>query len=238
MADTEIIDLCTRFGPVPPRAAAPGTDRLRTLLTRHGVDAAVTLSTRALYFDAVSGNQETGEACASDAEGPRLFAAAALDPRLPDSGVNAAARLICLFPVTQRWPSDYAPLAALLRPLASRPLLWEAGQPGAATAAVRTLRAAEHTAPVILAGITGETLTEALTAASAAPQIQIATEGLGGVGQIAAVVQALGAERVLFGSGAPAFSLGAALAAVRRAALSPSDQALVLGGNARRILGL
>ena len=53
-----------------------------------------------------------------------------------------------------------------------------------------------------------------------------------------AVSTALGASRVVFASAAPARSLGAALGLMEQAGLSPADTDLVMGGNARRLLGL
>ena len=61
----EIFDIYTLFGPVPPRGGDEGTDRLRALLDRHGVRAAATVSTHALYHDALLGNRETRDACAA-----------------------------------------------------------------------------------------------------------------------------------------------------------------------------
>jgi predicted TIM-barrel fold metal-dependent hydrolase len=46
------------------------------------------------------------------------------------------------------------------------------------------------------------------------------------------------AERVVFASGAPVRSLGAALALIRHARLDAAAERLVLGGNARRLLGI
>jgi predicted TIM-barrel fold metal-dependent hydrolase len=51
-------------------------------------------------------------------------------------------------------------------------------------------------------------------------------------------VALLGAERIVFGSDWPLFSHEFALARIRETALSPEEQALILGGNLRRVLGL
>ena len=239
----EVVDLHTRLA--SPSGGEEAGARLRALLARHGVAGAVALSTRALYYDAVLGNQETRDACAEgDRTGPYLLPAGVFDPRVllsapvPVEGM----RLVCLFPATQGWPIDFAPLHAFLdriRGIEPAPpaLFWEAARPGDATAIGRYLGPA-HTAPVVLAGVSGATLAEAVAVARDRPSVHIATDGLRGVAEVAAAVTALGAERVIFGSGTPARSLGAALALVRHAGLSPADAARVLAGNAGRLLGL
>jgi hypothetical protein len=247
--DDRLIDLCTFFGPIPPRgAAAAGAAPLRAILDRHGVGRAVALSTRALFYDAHSGNLETVAECAGEGAAGRLLPAAVLDPRAPDAAaavaeLPAAPRLLCLFPATQAWPlADYAPLRRLLRGLAGDavlsgvPLLCETSRPGDASAFARLLRDADFAAPVVLWNVSGAHLADALAAADDLPSAHIATGDLRGVGEIAFAAAAVGPERVLFGSGAPARSQGAALALVRRAGLSPGASGLVLGGNARRLL--
>jgi predicted TIM-barrel fold metal-dependent hydrolase len=239
----EIIDIYTLFGPVPPRGGEEGTGRLRALLTRHGVHAAATASTRALYHDALHGNQETRDACAatSDGGGPRLFPAAVLDPRVPSpEDYLQGARLVCLFPATQHWPVNLAPLRPRLRTLseANVPVLCEVSRLGDATTLATLLDGIGFSAPVVLADIHEEGLAEALAVAGEHERYHIATDRLYGVGEIEMVVSALGAERVLFGSGAPRASMGAALALVRHAAVSEAARAQILGGNARALLGL
>ena len=57
-------------------------------------------------------------------------------------------------------------------------------------------------------------------------------------GIVESAVRALGAERVLYGSDAPGRNYAAQLAKVLYADIGESDRALVLGGNAARLLGL
>jgi predicted TIM-barrel fold metal-dependent hydrolase len=57
-------------------------------------------------------------------------------------------------------------------------------------------------------------------------------------GIVEKAVEVLGAERVLFGSDAPGRSYAAQVAKVKYAEISEADRALILGGNAARLLGL
>lgn len=239
----DILDLFTLIGPVPPHApTGSGPQELRELLTRYGVSGAVTISTRSIYYDAATGNEEARTVCASDGGGA-LLPGAVLDPRQPRPETTiTGSRLLYLMPTTQGWPTAFAPVDLLLRHLAaanvSIPLWWEVHGCGDATAAANLLRAANYTGAVILGGVTGSAgLVEAITVAGTSDRIFIATDSLRGVGQVELAARALGPQRVVFASGAPAVSLRSALALVRLANLGPENEEMVFSGNARRILG-
>ena len=243
MADF-VLDMFTLFGPVPPRGGETGTARLQALLERHNITGAVTLSTRGLYHSAAAGNRETIALCAE--AGPKLAPAVVLDPRQPGAERTiAGGRVLCLLPDTQQWPALYAPAADLLRTLAALggaataniPVWWESARPGDATVIAQMLKETNYPAPVVLGGVPGDCLYEAMVAAKGNERLHIATNGLQGVGEVKTAVDGIGANRVVFGSGAPARSLGSALALIRNAGLSPETEAAVLGGNARRLLG-
>jgi hypothetical protein len=177
-ATGDLLDICTLFGPVPPRGSAaeePGTGSLRALLDRHRVREAVLVSTRALYYDAAGGNREAAQACAEP--GGSLLPGAVLDPRLaePLSHLPAEPRLLCLFPATQAWPLRYAPLTRLLHRLSENarlariPILCETRRPGDATALAEQLREARVGAPVVFWDVSAACLPEALAVAEAHP---------------------------------------------------------------------
>jgi predicted TIM-barrel fold metal-dependent hydrolase len=242
-----VIDFFTLFGPHPSKGAMTpsGTGALLKAMAHHSVQSAVTLSTRAAYFDAAEGNRETKQQAAEN-EG-KLISAALLDPRRPNpERTGGGARVLVLLPSLQRYPLPYTPLTELLRTLAQLggaaaaaiPLWWECSRPGDATAILATLRETNYPAPIVLGSVSGENLMEALAVAKVLPErVHLATNGLRGIGEAGQAAAALGAQRVVFASGAPGRSLGAALALIEQASLSSEDRALVLGGNARRLLG-
>jgi hypothetical protein len=238
-----VLDMFTLFGPVPPRRGETGTAQLQALLDAHQIAGAVTLSTRGLYHSAAAGNRETIALCQE--AGPKLAPAVVLDPRFPNAERTVAGgRVLCLLPDTQHWPLPFAPVTELLRTLiasggtiaANIPLWWEAHKPGDATQIAHVLEQVNYPAPVILGNVAGNCLYEALTVARQNEKLLIATNGLQGLGEVKMAVDAIGAKRVVFGSGAPARSLGAALSLVRNAGLSEPDKEAVLGGNARSLL--
>jgi len=249
---SEIVDLLTLLRPAVSSDAAasqsddgnaPAVAGLLALLDRHHVLAAAALNVSALHHDATQGNQETLTLCHGH---PRLYPAFVLDPRLPSpiTQDTTGARLLCLLPATQQYPAAFAPIRRLLRNLKESgqnvPLLFEARRPGDATAFATLLTQAGYDGPVLLSDVSsahGATLAEALAVAEELPGVLVATDGLRGVGEVGIAVRALGAERIVFASGAPDCSLGSSLALIRHARLSPSDEARILGGNARRLLG-
>jgi hypothetical protein len=148
--------------------------------------------------------------------------------------------LLFLSPSVQRWPIPFAPLSELLKSLAALnstvPLYCDISRSGDGTKLAQSIDAVDLSSTVLLGGLTGDSLIEAIAIARINKQVHLVTNGLKGIGEIAMAVGSLGADRVLFGSEAPIRSMGASLSLIRRAGLSPSDLELVLGGNAKRIL--
>jgi hypothetical protein len=174
-----------------------------------------------------------------------LLPAAVLDPRQPEVlQTLSGARLLCLMPSAQRWPIFFNPLCDILRDVmqpgndAARLPIWcQCSHVGDATAFDTIFLEVGLAVPVIFGSIGGDSLIEAISLARGNPRYFIATNGLRGIGEIATAASAIGANRIIFGSSAPARSLAAALSLVRFSGLTAADRALVLGGNARRLLG-
>lgn len=236
-------DLFTLFGPVPPRGGDGGIDALKQSLIRQKVGGAVAVSTRAIYADSGEGNREAVAACETASDGDvTLVAGAIADPRSFFDGTPdlSGARLVCLLPSVQNWPLPFAPAAALFAGLPTNvPVLIETRRIGEATRIGALLRELSWSGgPVLLSGVTGDTLVEALAVARGAERVGLTTHGMTGVGEVQFAVSQLGAQRVFFASGAVGESLSAALALVRLSGISPEEQAQVLGANARRMLGV
>lgn len=77
---------------------------------------------------------------------------------------------------------------------------------------------------------------EAIEVAERYPNIVLETSGMPYPAKIDEAVRRVGAERVIFASDGPVCSPRLDLEKVRIAGLSPADEALVMGGNAKRIL--
>jgi hypothetical protein len=239
---SDIVDINTLFGPAPIAASDLSVDDLSALMARHSVGACCTLSTLGILLDPGAGNTATRAAAA---ENPRLVPVATYNP-LTCHGHDGAQihpradgfRMVRFFPALQGWPPRFAPLLAILRRLEPEgiPVMIDIDQPGEATELVAAL-GPDHV-PVVLAGIGERTLSEAIALLQVHDGLYIETSRLLMMGGAALAVERAGADRVLFGSGAPMRPMAAALASLRLAEISEQDRALVMGGNARRLLNL
>jgi len=238
----QIIDINTRFGPIPTAPSDWLLDELVAMMQAHHVAAACTLSTVGMLLDATAGNAATRAACL---ENRRLLPVATLNPlhyfreespipRLVADGF----RMVRFFPALQGWSGHFAPFLAACEELASTPLpiMIETPAPGVASPIVREL--ADYPAAVILSQVHQEGLTEAVALMQRYPNVYIETSDMVSMGAIGIVSRHVGADRVVFGSGAPSRPIAGVLSALQHAGLDPADLQKVLSGNARRILGL
>ncbi|MGC8668291.1 MAG: amidohydrolase family protein [Chthonomonadales bacterium] len=237
-----IIDVNTIFGPLPEAAADLSVDDLTALMHRHSVDACCTLSTIGLLLDHRMGNAATKAACS---ENPRFIPVATMNPQSFYGGEGPHLRfradgfkLARFFPGAQGWVPDYEPFIALVRALEAEglPIMVDVSRPGEATRLVQSLGV--DPAPLVLAGVDEQTLAEALVLMRAHPNLYVETSHLLALGAIKHVVEHVGAERVLFGSGAPARPMAGALAVVRHSGVPEEEQSHILGANAARLLGV
>ncbi len=110
---------------------------------------------------------------------------------------------------------------------------------GDATTAGRIVcEVAQGSLPRVLEGINGTTLAEALAAMRECNSLLLETHSLVLAGALGVLRDTIGAQRIVFGSGAAAQSLGATLGYVNGGELTDEEKALILGGNAVRVLKL
>lgn len=238
----EIIDINTMFGPMPSAATDLLVDDLDAMMQRHGVRACCTLSTVGVLLDHNAGNAATRAACA---ETPSLLPVATINPQtyfgVEGTHLHFAAdgfKMIRFFPAAQGWEVDYAPFIALTRRLEAEelPLMVDIDRPGVATRLVTSLTF--ETVPLILAGIDARTLAEAVALMRAYRNVYLETSNLLASGALKQVVAIGGTERILFGSGAPARPMVSVLNVLRHSDLSEEQRALILGGNACKLLNV
>jgi predicted TIM-barrel fold metal-dependent hydrolase len=96
----------------------------------------------------------------------------------------------------------------------------------------------EFDTPVVLLGGHYTQLGDCLAAMQRWPHLYLETSRLAQFRGVQTVVRSVGAERLLFGSGAPSRPIQAPLNAVLMADISDADRHVVLAGNARRVFGL
>jgi uncharacterized protein len=236
----DIVDVNTLFGPLPIASTDLSVDTLLGLIQKHQVGAACTLSTLGLMLDPAVGNAATLAACK---EHPELLPVATLHPAMyfGDEGPitrlkTEGFRFVRFFPATQGWPVDFAPFAALVQSLRNTglPLMVEAERPGDATALQRIL--GDYPSAVILVGADMTTLAEVVAGMRRYANWHIEISRLLGPGCLKAVADAVGADRLLFGTSAAYRPIAGALQVVRYSGLNEAQIQQTLGGNARRLL--
>ncbi len=234
-----IIDVNTLFGPLPAASVDLTVEVLLELMSNGGVESACTLSTLGLLLDSNVGNSATRAACS---EYPQLIPTATLNPtaffgdaapvqRLQEEGF----RLVRFFPALQEWPVTYQPFGAMLELLAdyNLPVMVNVIHPGQITA-LESFIGSYPT--VIFSGVDAVLLPEAIAVLRKKSNWMLETSRLIAIGSIKQVVESVGPERLLFGTGAPAQSLSAALRALEHAGIPDADRRLILSENAGRIL--
>lgn len=235
-----IVDVNTLFGPLPAANTDLTVEALLELMQRHKVTAACTLSTLGMLLDPAVGNAMTRATCT---EHPTLLAAATLNPGAYFGNTEELTRLraegccyVRLFPTEQGWPLEYAPFRALAEDLQSvgLPLMIDITKQGQMSQLAHTLH--DYPAPVILAGVNTETLAEAITLLRRHAHWHLETSNLLAPGCIKAVIDALGAERLLFGTHAPSRPVASVLYTLHYVGLPDAALNQILSENARRLL--
>lgn len=236
----DIVDFNTLFGPLPVASADLTVDDLLALMQKHNIAAACSLSTLGLLLDPAIGNTATRAACS---EHPELVPVATFNPTayFGDASVvqrlqTEGFRLVRFFPAAQGWPVDFAPFRSLLNELRGLdlPLIINVEQPGEITGLLRVLEG--YTAPVVLAGVDVRFLSEAIAALRQNANWHLELSRLLAPGCIRLVAETVGAERLLFGTGAPSQPVASVLNTLRYSGLDDAARGQILAANARRIL--
>ena len=222
----EIIDANTVFGPWPLMRADMAVERLVEALKNHGVSRALAISTVGSLHNHGDGNAETLAVCTQQ---PTLTPVATIDPRgyfgPPGSVAKLAEqgfKMFRFFPMLQEWRLDHA-------------VMMQARETGYPTALVKSLDG--HKSNFILEGVSFENMAEAVSVMRKHENVCIDTRELKVPGALRFVVDQIGAERVVFGSGCLRSSLASSLRYVTEAEIPDDKKALILAGNIKRLLG-
>ena len=236
----EITDVNTLFGAYPAQHADSSAETLTEAMGAQGVDWCLTLSTRGLFSLPADGNAETMRACRSH---DHLIPVATLNPAhfwgqdgVVDALAGEAFEMVRFFPDTQGWPLEFAPFLALTQQigkLPKMPIMVQTPRRGEATSLLRLLDGFPH--PIILEGISPDTLTEAVVLMRTHDNLYLETHALQAPHSLPLIRDTVGIGRALFGSDAPGRSLASALSYVRASGLSAAEQEAVLAGNAQKI---
>lgn len=239
--DFEVIDANTVFGPWPVVRADMPVARLVKALENHKVSKALAISTVGLLHNHGDGNAETLRLCS---EHPILMPVATIDPRgyfgppgLPAKLKEQGFRMFQFFPMLQEWRLDHAAFIDVLDEIepTGLPVMMQARETGYPTALARSLSG--HKSTFILEGISFENMAESVSVMRKHENVLVDTRELRVPGALRFLVDQVGPDRVIFGSGCLRSSLAAALGYVMDAEIDDEHKARILGGNIKRLLG-
>lgn len=237
-----IVDIHTHFGTSPARDLDLSLEHLRAIMQRHGIRQALTYSLKAVQFDFAAGNEETWQVCQTE---PRLHPVAVVDPRrylgCEEEILRRAAQgfvAFRFFPHRQGWSIESLYFARLLKAVArtGKPAIVSASSPGDATRLLRL--AGESEATIVMCGLGYATIGEALAAMQEETRLFLEMHVIPLPFQVEVIMEAVGADRLLFGSMSPLHYTSPTLRMIEQAEIPLSAKALILGGNARRLFRL
>ncbi len=237
-----IFDAVTSFGSYPGKQVDYSLDTLLEILRDNGVDRALSLSLKGVYYDFEEGNDET---LAASQEHEAIIPVATIDPRRHIGCMEEVARRVeqgfrvfRFFPADQGWPVDFLPFRNLLRELAKHDvrLIFPASGNGAVTALFDVLAAHAPGAPALLTGVSYANLAELIAALKASDRLYADVHMLNSPNALELIAEEAGIERIVFGSGSPAREFLTALNVVTASTLSEADKQRILSENAEAFL--
>jgi len=205
-----------------------------------GVENCVSISLRGVFYDSLSGNEET--LGASD-EIPFILPAATLDPRKFYGRLEPGVELerfsvLRVFPDAQGWPFDFAPFYRVLE-AASRsglPVMAPAMGHGSTTVLLRAT--SKYGIPVIVTSVNYSTLSEVLALLPDHEDMKVCIDMLNTPDGIELVCDEFGPEKLVFGSNFPTTYFQGPLLAVQKAQISGGARRKILGENAKKLVGI
>jgi predicted TIM-barrel fold metal-dependent hydrolase len=236
----KIADINTVFGFFPKRKVDCSLERLRSLLERHCISKALTISLKAAFYDYKEGNEETLEACRKD---PRLLPAASVDPRAylgEEDKIEELRRrgfkAIRIFNEFQGYPPDYGPLLRLIENLEGKglPLVVCNTGYGFMTKIVRETKGLGY--PVVILGCSYDALSEFIVLSAENPHLYIETSQLTSPDAFEVLVEKVGSNRIIFGSGIPLIYFKAAYMMIEKAKIPEEDKEAILHRNFERLM--
>ncbi len=238
---TPIVDCNTWVGFYPFQDCDLRPETLLGLMRKYQVARAIFVHTTAVFFDPQVGNDMA--IVVARESGGLLLPAATVNPvyyRGIEEQVNRRReqgfRLFRFFPLLQSWEPRSAVFRYLVQLLNSHrlPFLIECPRPGWATDIGEVI--SSLSVPVILTDVQEANLSEALLVMKGIPHLHLDTHSLTHPGSLETVAREVGAQRMVFGSGAPLYYFQSALLPLLHSDLTEEEKNWVLVENLRRIV--
>lgn len=238
----EIIDCNTIFGPWPIVRADMSVKKLLAAMANHQVSKALTLSTIGVLHTYGDGNVETYRVCK---ENPELIPVATLDPRgyFGTPGLFAKLfeqgfKMIRFFPHQQQWEFGHYAFQDALDEIekAGMSVMLQAGDTGYPSALAANIGNRKNI--FILEGICYENMAETVSVMRKHDNIMVETHELRVPGSLKFLVDQVGTDRVVYGSGSLITSMASSLAYILSSELSDEQKESILSTNIKKVLGV
>lgn len=225
-------------------------DDIVAYMRRHDIDASIISSSLAIVYDCPEGNDELARAIRPY---PQLLAYVAVNLNYPEEAVAEMASYlgdsgnpqfvgVKVHPLLAKCRYDTPQGMAVTRAAADYGMPVLVHTFGSALESpwnVVPAAKAHPDLPIILAHMGGNTWWEGVRAALESPNLYLEIcSTWTDPEKVRAAIDAVGAERVLFGTDATLFDAAHMLGAVEDAGLSQEEYALIMGENARRLFRL
>lgn len=236
-----IIDAHTMFGFWPGRKSDISAETLVRLLKQHQISGAATFSTVGIFANFRKGNDETLELCSKSRT---LYPVGTVDPRRfvgtleeIDERTRQGVRVWRLFPELQGWDLSIQPVTDILRRLARHgaTLMIDASGPGMLSKIAA--RTAEFELRTLLLGVHTGQLGELISLLGAHEHLLLEPRRLTDPQIVGALAAQFGADKVVFGSGAPLQYVSSALLPCQTAPMDERQRQRILATNIQALVG-
>ncbi|MEM2961177.1 MAG: amidohydrolase family protein, partial [Candidatus Bathyarchaeia archaeon] len=214
--------------------------RLKLEMSKFGIDRALTISVKGIFYDHILGNDETKEVCSRD---PKFIPTLTIDPRRSvDYDKEIEKRKLEGFKILRLFPEyqGFTIRSCHVRRIAAKamendlPLMISAKD--GITSVLDLLREFRKLR-TILTGVSYFGLAELLVAMEECDNLFVETRLLDSVDGINIIVEKFCAERLVFGSGAPLGYIGSSLNLIKYAQISEAEKETILAGSIRKLMG-
>jgi predicted TIM-barrel fold metal-dependent hydrolase len=241
-----ILDSNVLFGFWPKRRVRADLNSVKNLAIKHGITKMMITSMKGIFYNYSLGNQETVVACNAD---DSLIPVMTLNPcqylGIDDEIGKCQSnrkKLFRFFPEYQNWSYSYAPFQRILtqlepnHPVIILPARVGGHENNGIISEIGNLATKFPKVIFMITGVYYGNLAEAIVVAQEHPNVILETHLMNSPEGIQILVEHVGDDRLVFGSGMPLNYVSSAMLSVVNGAISDQSKAMILYQNALRLV--